>query len=204
MPRPSNTEDRRREIVRALLRLLGSVGYDGASIQAIAREAGLSSGLVHYHFANKQEILLELASTLERNVAERYSARCGPDDPPWSRLDAFIDARLALGDDADMEAVRCWAVVSAEALRRPALRSLYQSAIDAESEQLRALVRAVLRDQGLDLRGASSKAAGLLSAIHGALHLGVSGARFPKGFAAPTVRAMARGLLLAPASGETR
>ena len=56
MSRPSNTEARRGQIVDAMVQVLAREGYEGASVQAVARVAGLAPGLVHYHFRRKLEI----------------------------------------------------------------------------------------------------------------------------------------------------
>ena len=56
MARPSNTEERRQQIVEGLLRVMAERGYERASIAEIAKAAGLSPGLVHYHFTEKQEL----------------------------------------------------------------------------------------------------------------------------------------------------
>ena len=58
MARPSNTDERRLQIMGALVKVMARRGYDGASVADIARAARLTPGLVHYHFKNKQEILL--------------------------------------------------------------------------------------------------------------------------------------------------
>ena len=57
MGRPSNAEQRRPQIVRAAVRVVARHGFDGASVQAIAKEAGLSPGLLHHHFGSKADIL---------------------------------------------------------------------------------------------------------------------------------------------------
>jgi TetR/AcrR family transcriptional repressor of bet genes len=71
MARPSNTEERRQQIVEGLLRVMAKRGYERASIAEIAKEAGLSSGLVHYHFKDKQEILLTAVEQLAARVRTR-------------------------------------------------------------------------------------------------------------------------------------
>ena len=58
MPRPSNTDARREQIVLGLQRVMAERGYEKATVSAIAQAAGLTPGLVHYHFKNKQEMLL--------------------------------------------------------------------------------------------------------------------------------------------------
>src|SRR3954470_3511156 len=77
MPRPSNTEERRAQITRALVKVMAKRGYDGASVADIARAARLTPGLVHYHFKSKRDILLAVL----RDLVARH--------------DAGLDARLA-------------------------------------------------------------------------------------------------------------
>src|SRR6187549_3675127 len=98
MARPSNTEERREQITRALVKVMARRGYDGASIGDIAKAARLTPGLVHYHFKSKQEILLEalggLVARHEANLDARLE-RAGGD--PAAEVAAFIDLHLGLG-----------------------------------------------------------------------------------------------------------
>jgi len=55
MARPSNTDERRGQIVAALQAVMARAGYAGATIAAIARQAELAPGLVHYHFKDKRD-----------------------------------------------------------------------------------------------------------------------------------------------------
>jgi TetR/AcrR family transcriptional repressor of bet genes len=50
-------------------------GYGGATIAQIAEEAGLPSGIVHYHFESKQEILVAVMERLSSIVRDRYVRR---------------------------------------------------------------------------------------------------------------------------------
>ena len=43
MPRPSNTQQRRAQIVDGMLTVMATTGYTRASIQAIARAAGIDA-----------------------------------------------------------------------------------------------------------------------------------------------------------------
>src|SRR5690349_22524319 len=61
-------EATREEIVNAASRVFADRGYHGASLDAIAEEAGFSRGAVYYNFADKEELFLEL---LDRRCAER-------------------------------------------------------------------------------------------------------------------------------------
>ncbi len=61
LPRRLTVRSRRsvERILDAAARKFGHEGYDGASMTAVARAAGVSKGLLHYHFQNKEALLLE-------------------------------------------------------------------------------------------------------------------------------------------------
>lgn len=46
-------------------------GLDGASMAAIAAEAGVSKALLHYHFTDRAHLLAEMAQVLGRRLAAR-------------------------------------------------------------------------------------------------------------------------------------
>lgn len=70
-------EDTRGAIARSALGLFDEHGYDGASLRAIAREAGVDPALVHHYFDTKARLFttvwldaeLDLASHLEPLLA---------------------------------------------------------------------------------------------------------------------------------------
>lgn len=192
MARRSNTAERRAQIVAALGRVMAERGYDGASVAAIAEAAGLTPGLVHYHFRSKQEILLALLEHLAATVRARVERAGG--DTPRERLGRLVDAFLALDAAADAGAVACWVTLGAEALRQEEVRRLYAGATAESVEALEAAVRAVLADEGRSTREARAIAAGALAAIQGYMvtSVAVPGA-VPRGSAARTLRAMVLG-----------
>jgi TetR/AcrR family transcriptional repressor of bet genes len=192
MARPSNTEERRQQIVKGLLRVMAERGYERASIAEIAKAAGLSPGLVHYHFTDKQEILLTLVAQLAARVRERVKARLERvRDGAQARVDAFLDAFLATGDDADPASVAAWVTISAEAVRQPEVREVYQRVVREDLGHLEELVGAVI-----GRRRAKAVAAGLFAAVQGYFVLAAAAPEvIPAGSAASTVKRMAAGLL---------
>ena len=106
------------------------------------------------------------------------------------------DAHVALGDDADPNAVAMWAAVAAEAMRRPEVRALYKNAISATLARLERLVRAAMREAGKPTRDAKAIAAAISSAIEGAylVHVSAPGV-LPRGYAAPALHALVDGIL---------
>jgi TetR/AcrR family transcriptional repressor of bet genes len=186
MPRTPNTDLRRSQIVDALRQVMARSGYSGATIQAIAAQSGLAPGLIHYHFHDKHEILVELVESLAAYARVRYERRASEATTSAERLRAYIDARLAFGDDAKPDAVAAWVVIGAEAVRDPDVRKVYQGAVTRELALVRELLKACLRDAGKRARKVDELAAGLLAYTEGAFVL-ASNARelIPKGFAAP-------------------
>lgn len=190
--RPSNTEERRAQIADALLTVMAREGYGRATIAAIAREAGLTPGLLHYHFESKREILIHLVERLVERLERRSEARGARAAPgPYGALVALLDAHVELGDDADPRAVAAWVAVGAEAVRDGDVRAIYADALERSLERIARLVGACLRERGKSARGARRIAAGLLSAIEGSFHLGVAAPGLvPEGSAAPMLRLM--------------
>ncbi|AKJ01890.1 TetR family transcriptional regulator [Archangium gephyra] len=199
MARPSNTEERRQQIVQGLLRVMAERGYERASITEIAKAAGLSAGLVHYHFTEKQEILLTLVEQLAGRVRERVKTRLERvKGGARAQVDAFLDAFLATGEDADPASVAAWVTISAEAVRQPEVRAAYEKVVRADLEHLEELVGAVI-----GRRRARAVAAGLFAAVQGYFVLSTAAPGLtPPGSAAGTVKRMAAGLLDAAESQE--
>jgi AcrR family transcriptional regulator len=95
---PSRTRigaDRRRaQILAATHRVTLRRGLHDLRVADVAAELGVSTGLIHYHFATRDELLGEmLRATAEREISE-VERRLGRLDGPAERLDAAIEAYL--------------------------------------------------------------------------------------------------------------
>ncbi|CAN5307993.1 hypothetical protein BH11CYA1_BH11CYA1_45840 [soil metagenome] len=200
MPRPSNTEERRQQIVEGLMTVMATSGYGGATIPLIAQAAGLSTGLVHYHFDTKQQILIELIKLLGEMVDRRAQTRVAKPSAakPSAKLIAYIDAHLAYGKGESTEAVACLIAIGAEAVNQPEIRQAYQDATRRQLVILELICEELLQSEGRSTKAKREIALGIIAAIEGSYRLLVSAPDLiPRGFAAPTVRAMAFGLIAA-------
>lgn len=175
MGRPSNRAERRQELLRAFARVLADHGFAGATIAAVATEAGVAPGLVHHHFENKDELLSSLLTDLVARFRERIQGYEDASDP----LLAYADAALALDDRADLVAARCWVGVFAEAIRNPALFAAMRRLIDTEISNLK-------RRSSDQL--STEEAGAVLAYIIGALVVGAFAPKKTAGFAAPGLR----------------
>ena len=201
MARSSNTETRRAEITGALLAVIARHGYEKATIQAIAAQAGLAPGLIHYHFKNKQEILVSLIGAMAAAASARYAAVLGDQVAPAARLRAYLHARLGLGEGAAPEIVAAWVMIGAEAVRQPEVRAVYQPMIAEELALLTTLLTDALRAAGRDTASAPALAAGLAALIAGAFQLSSATTDvMPRGYAAKAAIGYAeRAIAAAPA-----
>lgn len=57
MPQSKKSDDKSRRILAAVRSILAQKGYAGTTINLVAAEAGVSRGLLHYYFKNKEEML---------------------------------------------------------------------------------------------------------------------------------------------------
>ncbi len=73
--------DTRGEIVAAAQRVFAAKGYDGASLRAVAREAGVDPALVHHYFDGKASLFVAaMALPFDpRAVADHSAAAKGAD-----------------------------------------------------------------------------------------------------------------------------
>lgn len=63
-----------RRILRAAGIAFGASGYHPTSMQEIARQAGVSKSLVHYHFDSKEHLFLEVQLDLLRDLLQYVRA----------------------------------------------------------------------------------------------------------------------------------
>jgi TetR/AcrR family transcriptional repressor of bet genes len=174
MGRPSNREQRRGEILNAFARVLASHGYAGATIAAVAVEAGVAPGLVHHHFDSKEDMLLSLLKSLVGRFRDRVAGYGGDD-----ALLAYIDGALKLDERADVAAARCWVGLFSEALRNAVLFKQVRRLLDTEIAAIEQRSRYQLGPH---------EAGAVLAFIIGALVLGAFAPQKTAGFAAPALR----------------
>jgi TetR/AcrR family transcriptional regulator len=72
--------------------LFANGGFDGVSVDDIARDAGVNKAMIYYHFADKLALYRAvLADGLSRMGTTAGAIAASP-DPPATKLDRFIEA----------------------------------------------------------------------------------------------------------------
>jgi AcrR family transcriptional regulator len=117
--RAVNSDVRRSELLDATRRVIRSRGFAGATVGEITREAGASLGLLHYHFASKDDVVAEaFAESAREELAELADLAHRYADPP-ARLAAYLD----FSEWTDTESWRMWVDAWGEAVHAETLRT---------------------------------------------------------------------------------
>lgn len=68
-------EARRKQIIEAAIETISDAGYADASLARIAQKAGISKGVISYHFNGKDELIHEVVVAVYTDIAEEVVPR---------------------------------------------------------------------------------------------------------------------------------
>ncbi|MBB5787677.1 TetR/AcrR family transcriptional regulator [Jiangella mangrovi] len=113
MPKVVDHEQRRREIVDAVLRVVVRDGAAGASVRTVAAEAGWSTGALRHYFATQRELREFTARMVTERVGARIRAYVGEHEfaLPLPELAAGILEQLIPLDEQRREEYQLWLAI---------------------------------------------------------------------------------------------
>ena len=165
-------EQTREEILAAASRVFADRGFEAASLDAIADEAGFSRGAVYYNFADKEELFLKL---LDRRCAERATdlrevfAGDSDDIDQTSR-----QARLASQHAFDaMTGDTEWRALYLEFLAHAARNPQFRNAFAKRTDQMRSALEQVVVERTEPVAGALPMSPEQLAVVIDALGTGL-------------------------------
>lgn len=79
-------EARRAQIVKAAIAVIAEHGYEAASLARIARHAGISKGVISYHFSGKDELMHQVVVHVYTRIAEHMAPRVDAEPDPSAKL----------------------------------------------------------------------------------------------------------------------
>ena len=115
--------ERREQIVSAACEVISEMGFKSLRIADVAKRAGVSTGIIHYYFASKTDLM---RAAFEWNFAQSLERRrpvLDSDADPRERLQAFVDSYLPTSDRV-VRSWHVWAELWIEALHDPDLQDL--------------------------------------------------------------------------------
>ena len=83
--------ERKEQIVRATVECITKHGYHNFSMQDVARTAGVSKGIIHYYFLNKDELMMCVLDKVAGDIERVLSEEMGSITDPWRRMEIFIE-----------------------------------------------------------------------------------------------------------------
>jgi AcrR family transcriptional regulator len=179
---------RREELLAATRRVVERSGFANATVGEITREAGASLGLLHYHFASKDQVVAEAFAKIAREDLAQLEALSLHHARPADRLASYIE----LSEWADHESWRLWIDAWGEAVHAETMRATL-----AEFQQgWRALLAGVLaegvREGAWECEDPEDLASSLVAMIDG---IGLHATLHPELVSPERAQAWARGIV---------
>jgi AcrR family transcriptional regulator len=91
LPRRAARDVRRNQLIQATIAVLARKGYSAVTLADVAKTAGLSSGIVNFHFTSKDGLLEAVLNYLSTEYRENWSSRMRAAGPsPSAQLKAIV------------------------------------------------------------------------------------------------------------------
>src|ERR1700729_2287519 len=120
-PRDELEESRRSQLIGVTIDSLAELGYVSSTLAQIAGRAGVSPGLVAHYFGDKDGLLEAAFRSLSRRVRDQVRARLRLISTPRARIQAVIDANLAL-EEFSQRTGTAWLAFWGQVLHVPSLK----------------------------------------------------------------------------------
>lgn len=165
-PRVGVASLRREQIVRATIHCLAQDGYAGLTLKRVAREAGLSQGILHYYFTDKRAILAAAALRVSADLDRRVAAEARGARGARGRLRALVRACLAVAA-RDREFWTVFIELWGESLHDRSLAALNARAYTRSRRLIAAAIRRGVREGRLRRVAPEGAAAAVLAVLDG-------------------------------------
>lgn len=102
MPKDVDHDERREELLEAVWRVVARDGIERATIRAIARETGWSSGVLAHYFADKDDIIDSALRLMYERIAARWEVKLAGLTGVRALHELVLD-NLPLDDERELE-----------------------------------------------------------------------------------------------------
>lgn len=159
--------DRRRHLGEAVLRCILKNGSAGISVRQIAAEAGVSLGLIRYHFGEFDELIAYAFDMTTDTLFHAIGAAIDRAEPnPQARLEAFIEASfspLLL----DRNVLGVWVVFWGLILHSPRMGSAQTREYSLYLAMVEGLLRDLAAAEGIQIRDIKLACVGFTALLDG-------------------------------------
>ncbi|MDO8392316.1 MAG: TetR/AcrR family transcriptional regulator [Actinomycetota bacterium] len=117
------SDEARARILQSAVRVLRARGFDSTRIADVARDAGVSSGLVIYHFQTRELVLSAALRYAEEQFLQQIESALDGVEGAGARLKLFLERTFHLEDSDDLPpSWVLWPAMWEQALRSPEVR----------------------------------------------------------------------------------
>lgn len=154
---------RRAQIVEAACRVIHRKGIQGASLAEIEQEAGVSRGVLTYHFPSKEDIILAVFDATIARIKAGAEADLGMAESGWGRLERGIDfllRRKPANDEFDSLGYTFLAQMSH--------REDFRARLAAQYAEIRGMIAEDLAERAKQAGRTADEVKALAAIVHGA------------------------------------
>jgi TetR/AcrR family transcriptional repressor of bet genes len=147
-PRKLSRAARKEQLIEATIEVLAERGFARMTLSDVAKRAGLSHGLVNFHFESKELLLSETLGYLSDEYRENWTralAEAGPH--PAEQLDALFRADFSPGLFTPAR-LGAWVAFWGEAQSRPLYRERWGANDDTYAARKEAICAALIAEGG--------------------------------------------------------
>ncbi len=163
MPRPHVEEERRQQILEATWHVIAVSGFRSLRLSDVAKRAGVSSGMIHYYFDTKHDLLKAAFERYYEHSMQRRQWVMETGKGPLELLKLIVESYVPVEDET-MEGWHVWSELWVEGLQEPDLQQLNEDFYG----QWRRLVAGIIRDgqdAGVIRDGSATELANMLIAM---------------------------------------
>ena len=124
MPKVGMKPVRRKQLIAAAISSIHEYGLADATLARIARKAGVSTGIIHHYFHDKNDLIFETMRSLLEDLRVEMVQQLRTAEGPRERLMAIVDASFA-PKQFSVEVMTAWLSLYGSALNSHELRRIF-------------------------------------------------------------------------------
>ena len=144
--RTASRRQRRQQLIDATMKCIARKGMSGTTLGDVAKEAGLSQGIVNLHFESKENLLNETLRCIADDYKSQFNRtleKSGPDAS--SKLHALMELDLR-PSILDRRKLAVWFAFWGEVKSRPRYREVCEQSDEYYDEVLNSLCEEIIKD----------------------------------------------------------
>jgi TetR/AcrR family transcriptional repressor of bet genes len=158
---------RRQQLIDATMKCIARRGIGGTTLADVAKEAGLSQGIVNLHFESKDNLLRETLESLAGEYRSQFERALGrASESPAAGLQALMELDLS-PSICQPAKLAVWFAFWGEVKSRPTYRKICDEIDSYYDEMVEDLCGRIIADGGYDHVTAKQAAMALTSMTNG-------------------------------------